>query len=330
MRPGAGGSAPSGPPVAESSRTAESPPRQPVLPVADSALTSAPPAAWRQPPRGYWRDAFRRLARRPMPMAGLVILITLVLLAAIGPNVSPFSYEEQDLFSTNQPPSSVHWFGTDDLGRDIFVRAWIGARISLFIGTTAALLYFVIGMIYGGIAGYYGGRVDEVMMRVVDTLYGVPHLLVTIMLTVVLQPGLFSIILAMVATGWVGAARLVRGQVLQLREMEYVQATRALGGQFPRILGRHLLPNAMGPLIVAATLSVPSAIFTEATLSFLGLGVPAPLSSWGTMVSDGVVTMFTGQVWRLLVPSVLISLTMFSFNALGDGLRDALDPRTRQ
>ncbi len=301
-------------------------------PAPDAPTLVPTPAAGavRSAPRGFWRDALRRLLRRPMPTAGLVLLVALLLMAAVGPSARPFSYDEQNLFAANQPPSAEHWFGTDDLGRDVFVRAWVGARISLFIGVTAALLYFGTGVIYGGISGYYGGKLDELMMRVVDLLYGVPHLLVTILLAVVFQPGLFSIILAMAATGWIAAARLVRGQVLQLREMEYVLASQALGASFPRLLFRHLLPNAMGPLIVAITLSVPSAIFTEATLSFLGLGVPAPLSSWGTMVSDGVVTMFTGQVWRLVVPAVLISLTMFAFNALGDGLRDALDPRTRR
>lgn len=300
------------------------PPAMPPSPAAPAADGLAG-----RPVRGFWRDAGRRLLRRPMPTAGLVALVLLVLLAAVGPALSPFSYEEQDLYAANQAPSATHWFGTDDLGRDVFVRAWVGARISLFIGISAALLYFAIGVVYGGISGYYGGKLDELMMRVVDLLYGVPHLLVTILLAVVFQPGLFSIILAMVATGWIAAARLVRGQVLQLREMEYVLASRALGAGFPRLLFRHLLPNTLGPLIVAVTFAVPTAIFTEATLSFLGLGVPAPLSSWGTMVADGVVTMFTGQLWRLLVPAGLISLTMFAFNALGDGLRDALDPRTR-
>lgn len=285
----------------------------------------APPA---RAARGFWRDALGRLLRRPMPTVALIMLIAIAAMAVAGPLLAPYTYEAQDLLQANRPPSAEHWFGTDDLGRDMFVRVWYGARISLFIGVTAALLDLLIGIVYGGIAGYFGGLRDELMMRFVDMLYGVPHLLVIILLTVVFQPGLFSIIAAMVATGWIGAARLVRGQMLQLREMEYVLAARSVGVRFPGLFARHLLPNALGPLIVAVTFSVPAAIFTEATLSFLGLGVPAPLSSWGTMVADGLVTMLSGETWRLIIPAVLISLTMFAFNALGDGLRDAFDPRT--
>ncbi len=278
--------------------------------------------------RSFWRDALERLLRRPMPTGALVVLVVLVFMAAVGPSLVPYTYDGQDLLRANVPPSGEHWFGTDDLGRDMFVRVWYGARISLFIGVTAAVLDVLIGILYGGVAGYFGGKRDELMMRIVDMLYGIPHLLVIILLTVVFRPGLFSIITAMVATGWIGAARLVRGQMLQLRETEYVLASRAVGVRFPRLFRDHLVPNAMGPLIVAVTFSVPAAIFTEATLSFLGLGVPAPLSSWGTMVADGLITMLSGDTWRLIIPAAFISLTMFAFNALGDGLRDALDPRT--
>lgn len=277
--------------------------------------------------RSFWRDALRRLLGEPMPLIAGAILLLLVGLAIVGPLLVPYTFAELDLLATNQPPSEAHWFGTDDLGRDMWARAWSGARISLFIGVTAALLDVLIGIVYGGFAGYRGGRADELMMRFVDMLYGIPYLLLVILLAVVFQPGLFSIILAMIVTGWLGSARLVRGQMLQLREMEYVLAARGVGVRFPRLFARHLLPNALGPLIVAVTFSVPHAIFTEATLSFLGLGVPAPLASLGTMVADGLITMLSGQIWRLAIPAGLISLTMLTFNLLGDGMRDALDPR---
>ncbi|OFX35391.1 MAG: diguanylate cyclase, partial [Armatimonadetes bacterium RBG_16_67_12] len=281
------------------------------------------PAAWR-------RDVARRLRRHRLAMAGLTLIVGLTIMAAMGPGLVPFAYDEQNLAEANEPPSGRHWFGTDDFGRDIFARTWIGARISLFVGFTAALLDLLIGVIYGGIAGYSGSTTDDVMMRIVDLLYGVPHLLSTILFMVVLGPGLFTIIVAMVATGWLGMARLVRGQVLQLKELEFVQASVAVGTPFARLLRRHLIPNAMGPILVNVTLTVPAAIFTEATLSFLGLGVPLPLASWGTMTAESLVTILSGEVWRLAFPAFFISVTMFAFNAFGDGLRDALDPRQKR
>lgn len=296
--------------------------------VTDPAAAVTPKAAPVRAPRSFWRDALARLLRRPMPTAGLAVLFVLGSLALVGPVISAYTYDAQDLFAANSSPSATHWFGTDDLGRDIFVRAWMGTRISLFIGITAAFLDILIGALYGGIAGYFGGQRDELMMRFVDMLYGIPQLLLIILLAVVFQPGLLSIIAALSLTGWIGSARLVRGQMLQLRETEYVVAARSIGAGFPRLFSRHLLPNAAGPLIVAVTFSVPHAIFAEATLSFLGLGVPPPLSSLGTMISDGLVTILTGQSWRLIVPAILISLIQLAFNAVGDGLRDALDPRT--
>lgn len=285
-------------------------------------------AAWVR--RGRGREIVRRLRENRLAMAGLWIIAVLTMMAVIGPSLIPYAYDEQNLMESNEPPSARHWFGTDDFGRDVFARVWIGARISLFVGFSAALLDLVVGVIYGGISGYLGGFADDVMMRVVDLLYGVPHLLSTILFMVVLGPGLFTIIVAMVATGWLGMARLVRGQVLQLRELDFVQAAHALGVSFQRMLARHLIPNAMGPILVNVTLTVPAAIFTEATLSFLGLGVPLPLASWGTMTADGLVTLLTGHTWRLYFPAFFISLTMFAFNAFGDGLRDALDPRLRR
>lgn len=289
------------------------------------------------PPRGDTRVAVsrgreiaRRLRQNRLALAGFWIIVGLIAMAVVGPFLVPYAYDEQNLLESNEPPSARHWFGTDDFGRDVFARTWTGARISLFVGFTAAFLDLAIGVVYGGISGYSGGFTDDAMMRAVDLLFGVPHLLSTVLFMVVLGPGLFTIIIAMVATGWLGMARLVRGQILQLKEMEYIQAAHAIGVPFRRVLARHLVPNAVGPILVNLTLTVPAAIFTEAALSFLGLGVPLPRASWGTMTADALVTILTGQTWRLFFPAFFISLTMFAFNAFGDGLRDALDPRLRR
>jgi ABC-type dipeptide/oligopeptide/nickel transport system permease subunit len=194
----------------------------------------------------------------------------------------------------------------------------------------AALIDLVIGVLYGGLAGYRGGRTDAVMMRIVDVLWGLPYLLTVILLMVVLPPGIGTIILALTVTGWLNMARLVRGQVLQLKEQEFVLAARALGAGTGRLLLRHLIPNSMGPILIMLTLTVPSAIFAEAFLSFLGLGVQAPAASWGTMINDALITVLSGEWWRLFFPAFFLSLTMLAFNVLGDGLRDALDPRLRK
>ncbi|MHB1684593.1 MAG: ABC transporter permease [Bacilli bacterium] len=278
----------------------------------------------------YWQDVRRRLFANKLATFGLFMIILLVIMAIIGPLLTHYSYAAQSLTDKNLPPSAKHWFGTDDLGRDVFTRAWFGARISLFIGFMAALIDLVIGVIYGGVSGLFGGKVDEVMMRIVEVLYGLPYLLVVILLMVVLGPGLFTIIVAMTATGWVSMARIVRGQVLQLKEMDYIFASRAFGSSTIRILWRHLVPNTIGPIIVNMTLTVPAAIFGEAVLSFLGLGVPAPLASWGTMANDGLGALIDGFYWKLLAPTLLISLAMFSFNVLGDGLAEAFDPKQKK
>jgi len=250
-------------------------------------------------------------------------------MAIFGPYMRPFDYAHQDLFNTNKPFSKVHWFGTDYLGRDLFVRVWMGARVSLFIGVTIAFLDAVIGVTYGGIAGYFGGQVDNIMMRIVDILYGIPYLILVILLMVVMGQGLWTIITAMVMTGWVGMARIVRGQVLQLKEQEFVLAAKTLGASPGRIILRHLIPNALGPIIVSMTFDVPNAIFSEAFLSYIGLGIRAPLASWGTLANDAtqVLLMYPMQ---LFIPGFFISVTMLAFNMLGDGLRDALDPRLRR
>ncbi|MGF7400229.1 ABC transporter permease [Thermoanaerobacterium thermosaccharolyticum] len=282
-----------------------------------------------RPSISYWQDAWRRLKMNKVAMASLVFLILLVLMAIFGPYMRPFDYAHQDLLNTNKPFSKVHWFGTDYLGRDLFVRVWMGARVSLFIGVVIALLDAIIGVTYGGIAGYFGGQVDNIMMRIVDILYGIPYLILVILLMVVMGQGLWTIITAMVMTGWVGMARIVRGQVLQLKEQEFVLAAKTLGASPGRIILRHLIPNALGPIIVSMTFDVPNAIFSEAFLSYIGLGIRAPLASWGTLANDAtqVLLMYPMQ---LFIPGFFISVTMLAFNMLGDGLRDALDPRLRR
>lgn len=277
----------------------------------------------------FWKDVFTRFKKNKLAVFGLVLLILLIAMAFVGPLLTPYNYYENDLTKTNLPPSAEHYFGTDELGRDMFERIWYGAKISLFIGIAAAFIDLVIGVIWGGIAGYKGGKTDEVMMRIADVLYGIPYLLLVILLMVVLGQGIWTMILAMSITGWINMARMVRGQVLSLKSQEYILASRTLGASVSRIMGKHLIPNAMGPILVTLTLTVPNAIFTEAFLSYLGLGLTPPLASWGTMANDGIGAM-QYYPWRLFFPAMFICLTIFAFNVIGDGIRDALDPRLRK
>nr|WP_235617729.1 ABC transporter permease [Brevibacillus brevis] len=281
------------------------------------------------------QQVVRKLLKNKLAMLGLFIILALVGMAIIGPNLVPYSYSDQSLLTKNQEISAEHWFGTDELGRDMFARTWYGARISLTIGIVAALIDLVIGVTVGGIAGYMAGRgkrgdrIDTIIMRIIEILYGLPYLLVVILLMVVMEPGMLTIIIALSATGWVGMARLVRGQILQLKNQEFILAAQVLGAKFSRILLKHLIPNTFGVIIVNLTFTIPSAIFAESFLSFLGLGVQAPVASWGTMTNDGLGVILTGDWWRLFFPALMISLTMFAFNVFGDGLQDALDPRLR-
>ncbi|MBM7699574.1 ABC transporter permease [Kurthia huakuii] len=276
----------------------------------------------------FWKEVRLRFMHNKLAIVGFFILIIVALMAIFVPWLSPYSYREQ-LGVYNAPPSAAHWFGTDDLGRDIFVRVWFGARISLFIGLSAAVIDLIIGVAWGSIAGLAGGRVDDIMMRIADVLTAVPYLLVVIILLVVLQPGLLPMIIALSITGWVNMARIVRGEVLSIKSREYVLAARTLGANTTHIIMKHLVPNALGAILVTMTLTIPSAIFTESFLSYLGLGVPQPMASWGTMASDGNNALDTAP-WRLIFPAILISVTIFAFNAVGDGLRDALDPKLRK
>ncbi|KNE21551.1 ABC transporter permease [Virgibacillus pantothenticus] len=283
-----------------------------------------------RPSLSYWKDAWRRLIQNKLAMTGFVFLVLLAIFAIFAPILSPYEVNKQDLPNQYQPPSQEHWFGTDNGGRDVFTRTWYGARISLFVGLMAALIDFTIGIIYGGLSGYKGGRTDHIMMRIIEVLYGLPYLLVVILLLVVLGPSLSTIILALTVTGWVGMARIVRGQVLQIKNYEFVLASKSFGAKTSRIIRKNLLPNTMGPIIVQMTLTVPSAIFAEAFLSFLGLGIQAPFASWGVMANDSLGSILSGHWWTLFFPAFFISFTMFAFNVLGDGLQDALDPKLRK
>ncbi len=283
-----------------------------------------------RPSISYWPDVWRRLKQNKLAIAGLITIVFLVVLAIIGPYLNGFTYYTQNYDVKNLRPDAVHWFGTDSAGRDLFTRTWYGARYSLFIGLIAALIDFAIGVIYGGFSGYKGGRIDTFMMRFAEVIYSIPYMLVVILLSVVMGQGLWTLIIAMTVTGWLQMARLVRGQVLQLKELEYVQASRIMGASTGWILRKHLIPNTMGPILVNLTLTVPTAIFAEATLSFLGLGIPPPMASWGTMASDALESLLVGNAYQLFIPAFFISITMLAFNVLGDGLRDALDPRLRK
>jgi len=270
----------------------------------------------------------RRFLRSKTSLFSLGFLLFLILMALIGPLLTPYTYYETHLSLKNTPPCQAFWFGTDELGRDLFTRIWWGARISLFVGISASLIDLFIGVFYGAIAAMTSSKGQEFLMRGADILYSIPYLLVVILLMVIMGPGLFTILVALTLTGWIGMARIVRGQILQLQQMDFVKAAVALGAGRPRILLYHLIPNCLGPILVTVTLTIPSAIFAEAFLSFLGLGVQAPIASWGTMANDGL-SALRYYPWRLFFPAAFISMTMLCFNLLGEGLRDAFDPRIR-
>jgi oligopeptide transport system permease protein len=278
---------------------------------------------------GYWKDAWRRFSSNRPGLFALWTLAAIGLCAIFGPWISSYAYYDIHLELHDTPPGAKFWFGSDELGRDLFTRIWWGARISLFIGIAAAIIDMILGVIWGATAALAGGRIEEAMMRISDILYAIPYLLVVILLTVIRGSGIGTILIAMTCTGWINMARIVRGQILLIKELDYVAAARLNGASGARIVLRHLIPNAIGPIIAAVTLTVPTAIFTEAFLSFLGLGVQAPAASWGVMVNDGLSAM-RYYPWRILFPSAMLTVTMLSFNLLGNALRDALDPRLRR
>jgi oligopeptide transport system permease protein len=328
--------------------------------ITDDLFVLAPLDASKQeeiaaPPITFWREAFNRLLKNKGAIISVFILIIIAAMSIIGPSLNDYSYKSQNIAHTNLPPkitglewigfngkdvngvdqyaerqiTTNYWFGTDEFGRDLWTRVWKGTQISLYIALVAALLDLVIGVLYGGLSAFYGGRVDNVMQRIIEVIVGIPNLILIIMFILILEPGITSIILAMVITGWVGMARVVRGQVLQLKGQEFVLASRTLGASNSRLIWKHLLPNVMGPIIVTVMFTIPTAIFFEAFLSFIGLGLQAPLASLGVLIEDGYKAM-RFFAYKLIIPAIIISSIMICFNLLGDGLRDALDPKMRK
>jgi oligopeptide transport system permease protein len=274
-----------------------------------------------------WRDAWIKLSKNHLALAGLGLLILLCIVSLLTPWIAPYGYEQQDLSLGATPPSMQHWLGTDVFGRDMLTRIMWGGRVSLTVGFIATAVALAIGVVWGAVAGYMGGRVDMVMMRLVDILYALPFMIFIILLMVVFGRSMLLLFFAIGAVEWLTMARIVRGQVMSLRKQEFVEAAHSLGLPQWTIIRRHIIPNTLGPVIVYTTLTIPSVMLLEAFLSFLGLGIQPPQSSWGLLINYGVETM-EEYPWLLIFPGIALSLTLFALNFLGDGLRDALDPRT--
>ncbi|HIT91188.1 MAG TPA: ABC transporter permease [Candidatus Merdenecus merdavium] len=318
--------------------------------------------------QSYWQDAFRRLRKNKIAMVAFFVIILLIIFAFIGPFFVDYKYSQQIRGSENLPPMAYsaaeqelidsgekvfpHVFGTDNLGRDILIRVMSGTRVSMTIGIVASLIVLVIGSLYGAISGYFGGRVDTIMMRITEMIYSIPDILIVLLLATTLKPAidafilknpshvmakflssigssLIAIFICFALLYWVGMARIIRGQILQLKQQEYVVAARALGASSGSIIRKHLLPNCIGQIIVNTCLQIPSAIFLESFLSFLGNGVQAPMTSLGSMASDALSGMYT-YTYRLVIPAIFLSVMILAFNLFGDGLRDALDPRLKK
>ena len=274
----------------------------------------------------YFQDAWAHFKKNKLALVSLCFLLVMVALAILVPLLSPYTYDGQDLSLRNDPPSLSHPLGTDKFGRDIFVRLMYGARISLSVGFAAAFINLFLGVVYGGVCGYFGGKLDMVLMRIADIIYSIPSMLYVIMVMLIFGSNIFSVLLALSVSGWIGMARQVRTQVMSLKEREYAQAARVMGASHRRILFKHLITNSIGPIIVNTTLMVPQAIFTEAFLAFVGIGISIPQSSWGTMANEAR-SLIQSYPIQMLWPVLAISLTMLSLNFIGDGLNEALDPR---
>ena len=282
-----------------------------------------------RPNISYWKDAWRRLKKNPVAMGSLLILIVIILMSIFSPIIRKLDYETVVTANKNLSPNKEFWWGTDAMGRDLFTRVWIGARVSISIAIVATIIDVVVGCLYGGIAAYVGGIVDEVMMRIVEVLNSIPYLIITLLILVVLGNGYFQLMLALCITAWTGTARMIRGQILLLRESEYVLAAEALGASPLRVIIKHLLPNTIGLIILDVASTIPSVIVSETVLSFLGLGLSIPSFSLGSLLSAGQQAM-AFYPYQLLFPTIVLCLIILSFNVLGDGLRDALDPKLRQ
>ena len=282
-----------------------------------------------RPNISYWKDAWRRLKKNPVAMGSLFILAVIILMSIFAPIIRNLDYQTVVTANKNLSPNKEFWWGTDAMGRDLFTRVWIGARVSISIAIVATIIDVVVGCLYGGIAAYVGGIVDEVMMRIVEVLNSIPYLIITLLILVVLGNGYFQLMLALCITAWTGTARMIRGQILQLRESEYVLAAEALGASPLRVIIKHLLPNTIGLIILDVASTIPSVIVSETVLSFLGLGLSIPSFSLGSLLSAGQQAM-AFYPYQLLFPTMVLCLIILSFNVLGDGLRDALDPKLRQ
>lgn len=314
-----------------------------------------------KPSLNYWQDAWLRLKKNKGAVVSLVIVLFLILMAFIGPVISNYDSDRQNTSHANLPPriqgleniswlpfdgtrtlkngdvvnpyeqkeiEDYYWFGTDNLGRDQFSRVWEGTQISLYIAFLAAFIDMVIGVAFGAISGYFGGRIDTIMQRIIEVVSGIPNLVVVILMILVLKPGIISITVALTITGWVGMARVVRAQVLKLKSQEYVLASKTLGAKDSKIIMKHLLPNLAGVIIINTMFTIPNAIFFEAFLSFIGLGLQDPLASLGTLIDNGFKSM-QAFPHQMLIPAIVISVIMISFNMIADGIRDALDPKMR-
>ena len=299
-----------------------------------------------KPSLTYWKDAWRRMKGNRVAFFSLILIVLYIILALVGPYMNEFDYtstnvDKMNYFLTSpqfkdmtlmesikEMLSTGHWFGTDEIGRDLWTRVWMGARVSLSIGFIATIINTIVGSIVGGISGYYGGRVDSIIMRVVDVLYSIPYMIVAILIMVVLGAGVTSLIIALVLVGWIGSARFVRGEVLKIKEQEFVEAAKVLGIKDKTIIAKHIIPNIMGLIITNLTMAVPRAIFAEAFLSYIGLGIAPPGCSWGVLAKAGVKLMRI-HPYQLFIPAFFISTTMLALNLIGDGMRDALDPKLR-
>lgn len=308
-----------------------------------------------RPSLTFWQDARIRLFKNKGALVGLSIVCLLVVFTIFAPMFSPYKYDQQNLYHAKMPPKmtlltplgifdgknsdgvdvykekgvdTAYWFGTDELGRDLWTRVWTGARISLYIAVLAAVCDVLVGVTYGGISAYYGGKVDIIMQRIVEVLVGIPSLVVVTLFIMVFKPGILSLSLAMVVTGWIGMSRVVRGQILKLKNQEFVLASRTLGASDSQLIRKHLVPNVVAPVVVMMMFTLPTAIFYEAFLSFIGLGLQPPYASLGSLISDGFKTLQTNP-YMMFIPSSIVCLLMLSFNLVADGLRDAVDPKMR-
>lgn len=275
-----------------------------------------------------YRDAWNRLKKNKMAIGSFIVLVLIALVAIFAPMIAPYDPYAQDLTLINQPPSAEHWFGTDDVGRDLFSRVVYGTRISMLVGVVCEAICVPIGVILGALAGYFGGWIDAVISRIIEIFASFPTILFAIAVMFILGPGIMNIFIAIGIIGWTGLARMIRGQIMQLKEKEFIEAARASGASNMKIIFRHLIPNCLSTIIVVITLDIPGDIMLESTLSFVGLGVQPPDPSWGSMISEG--RKFIRQnVWYSFFPGLAIMLVVLAFNTLGDGVRDALDPKLK-